>query len=192
MSPTTPQATAPAGGGGATARAGRRGPVRGLTPDLQDGKAQAAALRRTRMPIYVPRLIMAGSQYCTATNPNCTVQLGQTTAAAGVPSGYPRAYVLHDPEGAPYLAYRMTLEVNPVLGEYYGIQGTTWQHPPILNKPTQTRMVAGKQLLLYANGGKLSLVAWRTSAGVYWVSNTLNDAIGNRQMVAIAASLTRP
>jgi hypothetical protein len=53
-------------------------------------------------------------------------------------------------------------------------------------------MVAGKQLLLYANGGKLSLVAWRTSAGVYWVSNTLNDAIGNRQMVAIAASLTRP
>jgi len=35
------------------------------------------------------------------------------------------------------------------------------------------------------------VVAWRTPQAVYWVSNTLNDSIGNRQMVAIAASLTR-
>ena len=52
-------------------------------------------------------------------------------------------------------------------------------------------MVNGKQLLLYSNGGKLSLVAWRTPQGVYWVSNTLTDDISNRQMVAIAASLTQ-
>jgi polyisoprenyl-teichoic acid--peptidoglycan teichoic acid transferase len=80
--------------------------------------------------------------------------------------------------------------VNPVLGGYYGVQGTTWQNPPILNSPTETKTVNGRQLLLYANGGKISLVAWRTEQGVYWISNTLNDSIGNRQMVAIAASLT--
>ena len=52
-------------------------------------------------------------------------------------------------------------------------------------------MVNGKQLLLYANGSKLSLVAWRTPQGVYWVSNTLTDDINNRQLVAIAASLMK-
>ena len=45
--------------------------------------------------------------------------------------------------------------------------------------------------MLYFNGGKLSLVAWRTPAAVYWISNSLTDTIGNRQMVAMAASLTR-
>jgi hypothetical protein len=85
----------------------------------------------------------------------------------------------------------MTLSLNPVLGQYYGVQGTTWLNPPILNKPTQTETVNGRQLMLFANGGKLSLVAWRNAGAVYWISNTLTDDIGNRQMVAIAASLTR-
>ncbi len=78
-----------------------------------------------------------------------------------------------------------------MLGQYYGVQGTTWQNPPILNDPTETKTVNGKVLDLYANGGKLSLVAWHTPGGVYWISNTLTDGISNRQMVAIAASLTR-
>jgi LCP family protein required for cell wall assembly len=164
----------------------------GLTADLKDGRSQAAALRRARVPVYVPRMILARSQYCTAENPNCTVEVGQSAAEAGVPSGYPRAYVIHAPGGIPYAAYRLTLEINPVFGEYYGIQGTTWQDPPILRKPTETKTVSGKLLDLYANGGKISLVAWHTPRAVYWVSNTLNDSIGNRQMVAIAASLSRP
>lgn len=50
----------------------------------------------------------------------------------------------------------------------------------------------GGTLWHFVLGGKISLVAWRTPQGVYWVSNSLNDSIGNRQMVAIAASLTRP
>jgi polyisoprenyl-teichoic acid--peptidoglycan teichoic acid transferase len=81
--------------------------------------------------------------------------------------------------------------MNPDFGQYYGVQGTTWQNPPILNSPSSTRTVNGKQLLLYANGSKLSLVAWRTPQGVYWVSNTLTDDLTNRQLVAIAASLVK-
>ncbi len=197
MTPTAAPASAPgavvaAPVRGAGRRGGRPSPTPGLTADLKDGKAQAAALRGAGMPVYVPRLILAGSQYCSADNPNCTVEVGQTPAEAGVSGGYPRSYLLHDQSGAPHAAYRLTLELNPVLGEYYGIQGTTWQNPPILNKPTETKTVSGRQLELYANGGKLSLVAWRTPQGVYWVSNTLNDAIGNRQMIAMAASLTHP
>ena len=46
-------------------------------------------------------------------------------------------------------------------------------------------------LQIFKNGAHVSLVAYRTPQGAYWISNTLNDAIGNKQMVAIAASLTR-
>jgi hypothetical protein len=111
----------------------------------------------------------------------------QTTIAGS----YPRAYLLHDRTGVAHYAYRMTLVMNPALGQYYGVQGTTWLNPPILSSPSSTKMVNGKQLLLFANGSKLTTVAWRTPRAVYWISNTLTDDLTNQQIVAIAASLTR-
>lgn len=185
MAPTK----APAGGSGSAGAArhgagpSHPGPVPALTGDLSDGKAQAAALGSAGFPIYYPRVISAGSYYCSGVTGNCPAQV-QTTGA------YPRAYQIRDQQRHDHYAYRMTLALNPVLGQYYGVQGTTWLNPPILNSPTQTRNVGGKQLLIYANGGKVSLVAWRTNGAVYWISNTLNDQIGNAQMIAIAASLT--
>jgi LCP family protein required for cell wall assembly len=145
----------------------------GLTADIPDGMAQASALGRVGMPVYFPRLIVGGTNYEPPT--------------AGE---YPRAYRIQDQAGMPHSAYRIVVVMNPDLGQYYGVQGTTWQHPPILNNPTEIRMVGGKQLDLYANGGKLSVVAWHTRQGVYWISNTLTDNVTNKQMVAIAASLT--
>jgi hypothetical protein len=85
----------------------------------------------------------------------------------------------------------MTLVRDPALGQYYGVEGMTWQNPPILNSPTQTKMVNGKRLLLFINGGKISLAAWRTPQGVYWISNDLTDDLSNSQMLAIAGSFTR-
>ena len=184
--PKTPAASAPAT---ATGPEQSTGPPAGLIGDLGDGKAQAAALGHLGMPIFVPGQIVAGSQYCTADSTACPVEEGQAPAQIGVPGGYPRGYLIHEASGQSHVAYRMTLVISSVQGQYYGIQGMTWQKPPILNHPTATKFVAGKQLLLYANGGKLSVVAWRTPRGVYWVSNTLTDKIGNAQMVAIAASL---
>jgi len=148
----------------------------GLTPDPLDGRAQAAALGNAGMPVYYPRLIAAagGVQY-----------------EAPVPGEYPRGYQLHDEGGAPHAAYRMVVVINSALGQYYGIQGTAWQSPPILAHPNQTRTVGGKRLALYLNGHKLALVAWRTPQGVYWISNTLTDDLTNQQMLGIAASLTR-
>ena len=99
--------------------------------------------------------------------------------------------MIRDQQGDPHPAYRMTLVINPDLGEYYGIQGTTWRNPPLLQSPSSTETVNGRQLLLYSNGGKLPVVAWRTASGVYWVSNTLANNISNKQMVEIAASLTQ-
>jgi hypothetical protein len=168
------------GGGGSGFRN-----VPGLTLDVSDGKAQAKELGKIGIPIYFPRLIRSSSNYCSATTSLCPLEYGSG------PASYPRAYLLHDRHGIAHYAYRMTLVMNPSLGQYYGVQGTTWQNPPILNSPSATKMVNGKQLLLYANGSKLSLVAWRTPQGVYWVSNTLTDDLTNRQLVAVAASLMK-
>ncbi|MGO9908760.1 MAG: LCP family protein [Solirubrobacteraceae bacterium] len=182
-SSATPAGAGKGKGGGAGAP--------GLSADVGDGVSQAKALGPIGIPIYYPKLIVSGAQYCTPSNGNCPLGDGNAAAQDGIAAGYPRAYLLHDRTGIAHYSYYMTIEINSVLGEYYGVQGTTWQNPPILNDPTATKTVNGKVLDLYANGGKLSLVAWHTAQGVYWISNTLTDSIGNRQMVAMAASLTR-
>ncbi len=159
-------------------------PPSDVTTNVADGKTQAAALRDAGMPVYYPRVITPAAQYCTDGSNACPVQ----TSSSGT---YPRAYVIRDQQGNPHSAYRMTLVINPDLGEYYGVQGTTWQDAPLLRSPTSRQTVNGRQLLLYSNGGKLSVVAWRTGSAVYWVSNTLTNTISNKQMVEIAASLTQ-
>jgi polyisoprenyl-teichoic acid--peptidoglycan teichoic acid transferase len=197
MTPTKPPPAAPhsspggsagAAGGGSASKPGPGGGgganAPGLTPDASDGTAQAKALGPIGIPIYYPKLIQSSSRYCSSSTNVCPLE----TAS---PGSYPRAYLLHDRQGVAHYAYRLTLVMNAALGQYYGVQGSTWQDPPILSSPSGTKTVNGKQLLLFANGSKLNVVAWKTPRGVYWISNTLTDDLTNRQMVAIAASLTR-
>jgi LCP family protein required for cell wall assembly len=155
----------------------------GLMADTADGKAQATALSSVSMPVYYPRLIVANTNYCSSLTSICPLE----TAS---PGSYPRAYVLRDQQHRPHAAYRMTLVLNSLLGEYYGVQGTTWQRPPLLNSPLETKLVAGKRLDIYEQGGSITNVAWHAAHGVYWISNTLTTDIPNREMINIAASLT--
>jgi LCP family protein required for cell wall assembly len=167
-SPSTSSAAAP------SARAARRAPTAGLHADVADGKAQAAALSRVAMPVYYPKMLVSGTTYEQLT-----------------PGQYPRAYEIHDPHGVPHAAYRIVMAFNSNLGQYYGVQGTTWRHAPILSSPQEMRVIAGKRLELHFDGRRLRLVAWRTAQGVYWVSNTLSLDLSNQQMLGLAASLTR-
>jgi polyisoprenyl-teichoic acid--peptidoglycan teichoic acid transferase len=162
-------------------------PTGGLTSDVSDGRAQADALRRAGMPVYYPRLIKAGSEYCMSLTGNC---VGGGEPPEEYAHSYPREYLIRDQRGRPHAAYRMTLALNPVLGQYYGVQGTTWTNVPLLRSPSGTREIGGKKLFLYANGGRLTTVAWHNGPDVYWISNTLTSNIPNPQMVGIAASLT--
>jgi polyisoprenyl-teichoic acid--peptidoglycan teichoic acid transferase len=84
----------------------------------------------------------------------------------------------------------MTIAINPSQGLYYGVQGTTWRNPPLLDSPSGTRTINRRKLYLYANGGRLTTVAWHNGPDTYWISNTLTSAIPNGQMIGIAASLT--
>ena len=73
-------------------------------------------------------------------------------------------------------------------GQYYGVQGTNWKTPPILDKPSEKRRMAGRTYSLFYDGGRLRLVSWKTDKGAYWVSNTLSQKLTNKQMLALARS----
>jgi LCP family protein required for cell wall assembly len=181
----TPTASAPAPkGGGGHGGGGHRGggsQPNNLTGDLADGKAQAGQMGNAGLPVFVPGTIAASSHYCAP----------GLCAEGPIQNSYPRAYRIWDRNGHPHAAYSMTLVLNPLLGQYYGVQGMTWNNPPILGGPHDTRMVNGKQLLIYYNGKKVTLVAWHGPGATYWISNTLTDDLSNQQIIAIAGSLTR-
>jgi hypothetical protein len=103
-------------------------------------------------------------------------------------AGPPRVYKMRGTDGKTYGAYRMVLQTN-VAGEYYGLQGTTWKDPPILEGVTETRKIGRRTYELLEDGDRLRLVAWRTPKAVYWISNTLLLTLSNRQMMAIARSV---
>ena len=135
----------------------------GTVADLEQA---IAAATKAGFPFYYPSLRLRGSIY----------------------SSEPRTYFLRDQHGRRHRAYRMVLDTGR-LGEFYGVQGTTWRNPPILSKPTAKLTVNGRRLLLFGDGNRLRFVAWRTPRAAYWVSNTLVLGLTNRQMLAIAASL---
>jgi polyisoprenyl-teichoic acid--peptidoglycan teichoic acid transferase len=103
----------------------------------------------------------------------------------------PRSYRICGPHGRCWWSYRMVLQLNPLLGEYYGIQGTRWMDPPILKSPSEVKTIGHRRFQLYYDGDRLRLVAWREKDAVYWVSNTLLQTITKRQMLDIAR-MTKP
>jgi polyisoprenyl-teichoic acid--peptidoglycan teichoic acid transferase len=103
----------------------------------------------------------------------------------------PRIYAVVGRDRHRHQAYRLVVEQNALQGQYYGVQGTTWKDPPILNSPSSTVHMGGRTFELYNDGKHVRLVAWRTAKAVYWVSNTLTRSLTNRQMLGIARSLTR-
>jgi hypothetical protein len=121
------------------------------------------------LPVFYPTLLLGSSEFL----------------------GPPRVYKLRSPEGRKYGAYRMVMRRTNANGEYYGLQGTTWKNPPILDDPTEKRTIKGRTYELHFAGDRLRLVAWRTPKAAYWISNTLLQTLTKRQMMAIARSTRR-
>jgi len=148
----------------------------GLAPGLVQAKTEAENLVATmatkagRLPVYYPAV----------------------RHAAGFATGKsnPRLYTIKDRAGYAYKAYRIVGYAGEN-GQYWGVQGTTWRSPPILDDPSGTITMRGRRYHEYYDGTRLRLIAWRTKRAVYWVSNTLSRTLTNRQMRDIAKSLTR-
>jgi polyisoprenyl-teichoic acid--peptidoglycan teichoic acid transferase len=101
-----------------------------------------------------------------------------------------RAYDIFDRGGHKYRAYRMVFKTM-LLGQYYGVEGTNWSGPPILDNPSERRRLGGRTYELFYDGSRLRLVSWRSGKAVYWISNTLLSSLGNQQMLALARSVNR-
>jgi polyisoprenyl-teichoic acid--peptidoglycan teichoic acid transferase len=155
------------------ARHGKRS-KRGTKVKLMDatvsGREQAAlADKRVGFPVYYPRKLAPGSSYPDA----------------------PRTYRIKPQDQDKRVgAYRMVIFTG-FIGEYYGVQGTRWRDPPILDKPSETRRINGREYLLFYNGDRLRFVGWKTKRGSYWVSNTLLQSLSQGEMLGVARSLTR-
>lgn len=160
----------------------------GTTADPADGQSQAGALltKPFKLPVYYPKLIASGSEYCMTITGNCNQYPNPPSAYV---DSYPRRYSIKAPDKTRYPSYVLTLQLLNGDDDYYTVQGTTWRDPPILRNPTGKLHVNGRTLYEYENGGQLSVVAFHNSKGVYWISNTLEDAIPNSQMLAIASSM---
>ena len=73
--------------------------------------------------------------------------------------------------------------------EFYGVSGTDWIDAPILQNPSETRTIDGKNYLLFYDGDRLRLVGWKTPKAAYWVNNTLLQSLDEGQMLSIATSM---
>jgi len=102
----------------------------------------------------------------------------------------PRAYEIYDRNKNAYKAYRIVLAQGDN-GQYYGVQGTTWRAPPILDNPTDEVVMRKRTYKRFFDGHKIRLISWETPRAVYWVSNTLSRKLTNKQMMGIARSLQR-
>jgi polyisoprenyl-teichoic acid--peptidoglycan teichoic acid transferase len=102
----------------------------------------------------------------------------------------PRAYEIYDRNKNRYNAYRIVLAQGEN-GQYYGVQGTTWRAPPILDNPTDEVVMRKRTYKRFFDGHKIRLISWETPRAVYWVSNTLSRTLTNKQMMGIARSLQR-
>lgn len=96
-----------------------------------------------------------------------------------------RNYVIRAPGGRAYPIY-VEVFSDGQLGQYYDVQGTTWGGVPLLAHPTQTIRIGRRKYELFYDGGHLATVAWHQYGAVYWVHNTLSDAMSNGELLAIA------
>ncbi len=163
-----PPAASARGHGGRASRSHGRGRAAsaGLVDVAAAGETQAISVaRRLRLPFYFPRRGVPSARYDAA---------------------QPRVYRV-----AGHEAYRLVVHLGVRAGEYYGIEGTSWRTPPLLDGPHRTVRSGGRKLLVYADGDRTRLVAWRTREGVYWVHNTLTRSVSQTRLTAIARSLTR-
>jgi hypothetical protein len=120
-----------------------------------------------RLPVYYPALMSATGNYKVMDS---------------------RAYNIVDRTNKRHRSYRIVAYEGRI-GQYYGIQGTDWRSPPILDDPASRVRSGGRTYELFYDGSRLKLVAWRTRRGSYWVSNTLLRTLNNQQMLAIARSV---
>ena len=133
-----------------------------------EGEDQAVALAtKVAMPVLYPKVKTPASQYM---------------------KDQSRSYILEDRQNHKYPSYRIVVKTR-LVGQFFGIQGTKWQTPPILEEEDEVRKIGGREFRIYKDGNRIRIIALKTKDGSYWISNTLSQSLSNAQMLAIARTL---
>jgi LCP family protein required for cell wall assembly len=74
-------------------------------------------------------------------------------------------------------------------GEFWGIQETNWDGAPALSEKNFTRHFGRRTFEFFYSGSHLHMIVLKQYGATYWVVNTLNDALSNETMIAIARGL---
>ncbi len=149
----------------------------GLVHDREAGEEEAKAVARkvsSGFPIFYPTRLPSGAYYV------------EDNSYEHVQN--PRVYHLKDTDGNRHGAYRMVIEWPLSDGiHYFGLQGIQgWEDPPILDSPSLTKTINGREYDIYVDGDRVSQVAWHRGSNTYWVSNDLLNTLTNDQMIGIA------
>jgi polyisoprenyl-teichoic acid--peptidoglycan teichoic acid transferase len=177
------------GGGGGSGSGGSSSPPTPPAPTLIDasssGQQTAAQLATTKAKDGKP-MINFPLYYPTKLIPDSTI------LAPDLTPGESRAFVIDGPGNEVYHGYKFVVSV-PTDGYtgYYGMSGTDWPDPPILDHPDETRTINGTDYLLSWDGPALRLIGWKTDHGSYWIDNTLLNVLTPGQMFAIAESMQK-
>jgi polyisoprenyl-teichoic acid--peptidoglycan teichoic acid transferase len=150
-----------------------------LVPASEAGEAMGEKAARHvggGFPVFYPTRLPEGAVYV-ETNPYEHVV-------------NPRVYHLKDKDKERHAAYRMVGVFGPEYElHYFGVQGIAgWEDPPILDDPSEEKTVNGRDYSIYTDSGQIKLVAWHRGENTYWISNSLEQALTNEQMMGIAES----
>ncbi len=148
-----------------------------LAREAGEMEAEIAARRvHGPFPIFYPTRLPAGAYYVESNPYEKIVD--------------PRIYGIKDDDGNRYEAYRMVLVTEMSDGtHYFGVQGIRgWPDPPILENPSETKTINGREYEIFADSGRIKLIAWHRGENSYWVSNDLLQSLSNDQMVGMARS----
>jgi polyisoprenyl-teichoic acid--peptidoglycan teichoic acid transferase len=151
----------------------------GLVPAREAGEAEADAAARQvggGFPIFYPTRLPSGAHFV-ETNPYEHVV-------------DPRVYRFKDTDGDRHVAYKMVAVIEEPDGyHYFGVQGIKgWEDPPILDNPSVSEEIHGREYEIFVDSGRIKLIAWHRGSNTYWIANDLEQSLGNEQMVGMARS----
>jgi LCP family protein required for cell wall assembly len=150
-----------------------------LVPAREAGETEAEiAARRVNghFPVFFPTRLPSGAYYAESDPSEKVVD--------------PYVYGIKDEDGDRHEAYRMVLVLEMSDGtHYFGVQGIRgWEDPPILRNPSETKTINGREYEIFADSGRIRLIAWHRGENSYWISNDLLQSLSNDQMVGMARS----
>jgi LCP family protein required for cell wall assembly len=151
----------------------------GLVPAAEAGELEAKTVARQvghGFPVFYPARLPSGAAY--------------EESSSYLHINDPRVYHFKDTDDRRHVAYRMVLTVELPDGvHYFGVQGIKgWSNPPILDNPSESRSIHGRDYDIYIDGDRVKRISWHRGDNTYWIANDLLNTLTNDQMVGMARS----